>query len=98
MFITEPIGDDDPGSGFSCGEPALDTFFARHALPNDRRGLGRTFVLRRRADRLAIRFRWRSSDGSRWIQERKAFVWESGYSRMHLLASYLPPSRSPASA
>ena len=52
MFITEPIGDDDPGSGFSCGEPALDTFFARHALPNDRRGLGRTFVLRRPADRL----------------------------------------------
>jgi len=52
VFITEPIGDDDPGSGFSCGEPALDTFFARHALPNDRRGLGRTFVLRRRADRL----------------------------------------------
>jgi len=52
VFVTEPIGDDDPGSGFSCGEPALDTFFARHALPNDRRGLGRTFVLRRPADRL----------------------------------------------
>jgi hypothetical protein len=52
VFITEPIGEDDPGSGFSCGEPALDSSFARHALPNDRRGLGRTFVLRRPADGL----------------------------------------------
>lgn len=58
MFITDSIGDGDPGAGFSCGEQALDTFFARHALPNDRRGLGRTFVLRRapgeRADLPAV--------------------------------------------
>ena len=43
---TEAIGDDDPGKGFRCGQAALDDFFAKHALPNDRRGLGKTFVLR----------------------------------------------------
>jgi len=50
VFTTEPIAEADPGSGFACGEPALDAFFSRHALPNDRRGLGRTFVLRRSPD------------------------------------------------
>jgi len=50
VFITDPIGAGDPSSGFSCGEPALDDFFARHALGNDARGLGRTFVLRRGDD------------------------------------------------
>jgi ribosomal protein S18 acetylase RimI-like enzyme len=49
VFITEPIGEADPGAGFACGEPALDAFFARFALPNDRRGLGRTFVIRKNA-------------------------------------------------
>ena len=47
VFVTEPIDKGDPESGFACGEPPLDAFFAKHALPNDRRGLGRTFVLRR---------------------------------------------------
>jgi len=47
VFVTEPIDRGDPESGFHCGEPPLDAFFAKHALPNDRRGLGRTFVLRR---------------------------------------------------
>jgi ribosomal protein S18 acetylase RimI-like enzyme len=50
VFITDPIEDGDPNSGFCCGEPALDAFFARHALGNHRRGLGRTFVLRRGDD------------------------------------------------
>jgi len=45
-FITEPIGDADPVTGFRCGVEALDDFFAKHALQNDRRGLGKTFVLR----------------------------------------------------
>jgi len=46
MPLTDHIGDADPACGFRCGVPALDEYFARHALPNDRRGLGRTFVLR----------------------------------------------------
>ena len=45
-YITATIDDDDPAGGFRSGVPALDTFFAKHALPNDRRGLGKTFVLR----------------------------------------------------
>lgn len=50
MFATVRIGEEHLGSGFSCGEPALDRFFARHALSNDRRGIGRTFVLERSSD------------------------------------------------
>ena len=46
IYITEPIADEDPAKGFRCGVQALDDFFAKHALPNDRRGLGKTFVLR----------------------------------------------------
>ena len=42
---TRRIATDDPGSGFKCGEPALDAFFARHALRNDHDGIGNTFVL-----------------------------------------------------
>ncbi len=49
MFITEPIGEEDDLDSFSCGEPALDVFLRKHALPNDRKGLGRTFLLRRKA-------------------------------------------------
>ena len=49
MFATEPIREGDPEAGFSCGEPALDQFFRRHALRNDARGVGRTFVRRRTA-------------------------------------------------
>jgi hypothetical protein len=37
----------DVASGFHCGAPSLDDFFARHALSNDARGIGRTYVLRR---------------------------------------------------
>ena len=42
---TVRIGEGHSESGFSCDEPALDRFFAIHALANDWRGLGRTFVL-----------------------------------------------------
>lgn len=45
-FITDPIGDEDPAAGFRCGKAPLDEFFAKYALPNDRRGFGKTFVLR----------------------------------------------------
>ncbi len=31
-------------ASFDCGEPTLNSFLQRHALNNDRAGLGRTFV------------------------------------------------------
>ena len=43
---TEPITEADARSGFSCGQPALDAFLARHAFDNDRQGIGKTYVLR----------------------------------------------------
>lgn len=45
-FDTLPIAASDVRAGFKCGVAALDTFFARHALSNDKRGLGKTFVFR----------------------------------------------------
>lgn len=36
-------GDED--SGFRCGVKSLDRYFAKHALSNDRLGIGRTFVI-----------------------------------------------------
>jgi len=32
--------------GFESGEPALDRYFAEHAVANSRRGIGKAFVLR----------------------------------------------------
>lgn len=47
-YITTPIDEADAASGFSCGKhPFLDTYFARHAVNNDRADIGRTYVLRR---------------------------------------------------
>ncbi len=46
-FATRPILASDPASDFSCGKLPLDEFFQNHPLPNDRRGIGRTFVLPR---------------------------------------------------
>ncbi len=40
----------DAKSGFSCGTHALDDYFARHAVANDARGIGRAYVLRRSED------------------------------------------------
>ena len=42
---TRRIAEDDPRCGFTCGEPALDSFFQKYALSNDRKGFGSTFVL-----------------------------------------------------
>ncbi len=47
---TEPISEGDAESGFTCGQPALDDFLARHAVENDRKGIGKTYVLRSTAD------------------------------------------------
>jgi len=43
---TVPVQPEDTKSGFRCGQRALDDFFARHALENDRNGIGKTYVLR----------------------------------------------------
>lgn len=43
---TSPITPEDAASGFTCGEPALDRFFAQHAVENHEKGIGTTFVLR----------------------------------------------------
>jgi hypothetical protein len=48
-YVTTPIEEADAKSGFSCGKHPLDDYLARHALANDRRGIGRAFVLRRAA-------------------------------------------------
>lgn len=45
-YLTTPIADADAKSGFDCGREELNGFFARYAYANDRRGIGRTFVLR----------------------------------------------------
>jgi GNAT superfamily N-acetyltransferase len=50
MLVTESIGEDDAATDFDCGSSELNSFFARHAFKNDRRGIGKTFVLRRGAD------------------------------------------------
>jgi GNAT superfamily N-acetyltransferase len=41
----QPIHPEDLQSGFKSGVHALDSFFQRHAISNDIRGIGRTFVL-----------------------------------------------------
>ena len=46
-YVTTPIEDGDQWLGFTCGNHALDDYFARHALVNDRAGVGRAYVLRR---------------------------------------------------
>lgn len=47
-YITSAIEPDDPKAGFASGTRALDDYFARFALANDRAGVGREYVLRRR--------------------------------------------------
>ena len=45
-FATEPLTVADVASGFRCGQRDLDRFFAKHALTNAQKGIGKTFVLR----------------------------------------------------
>jgi GNAT superfamily N-acetyltransferase len=48
--MTHQIEPDDVAAGFRCGIHALDDYFARHALANDRASISRAFVLRRSED------------------------------------------------
>jgi GNAT superfamily N-acetyltransferase len=43
--VTSPISAEDVAAGFRSGVHPLDDYFARHALPNDRAGVSRCFVL-----------------------------------------------------
>jgi hypothetical protein len=47
---TDRMAESDLVTEFRCGEAALDDFFRKHALSNDERSIGRTYVLRRSAD------------------------------------------------
>lgn len=49
-LVTDPISDGDAAADFDCSTPELNTFFASRAFQNDRRGIGKTFVLRRGED------------------------------------------------
>jgi hypothetical protein len=44
---------EDVAAGFQCGKRSLDDSFARHALANDQKGIGCTYVLRREVERSA---------------------------------------------
>lgn len=44
-MIIRRIAKADGGGGFSCGEPTLDAYLAKHAYRNDRAGIGRAYVI-----------------------------------------------------
>ena len=44
-LLCVPLTDEDDASDFDCGVPALNTYFHKRAVSNDRRGLGKTYVL-----------------------------------------------------
>jgi GNAT superfamily N-acetyltransferase len=46
-YLTVAIEPSDIASGFSSGKHSLDDYFARHALANDRSGIGRAYVRRK---------------------------------------------------
>lgn len=48
--LTIPLDEAHISSGFRCGKPSLDFYFAKHALPNHRERVGVTYVLPRDAD------------------------------------------------
>jgi hypothetical protein len=50
-FETDAFASGDGDSGFECGKAPLDEFFRKYAGQNQRRGVGRTWVLRRPSDR-----------------------------------------------
>ncbi len=44
-MIIRPLRQQDVKVGFSCGEPDLDTYFAKRAWPHECEGIARIFVL-----------------------------------------------------
>lgn len=51
--VTRRIGPSDPTCGFRCGKHALDDYFRRHALDNDQKNIGRTYVVQASPEDLA---------------------------------------------
>ena len=49
-YATSRITEADAASGFRCAKHPLDDYFERHAVKNDRSGVGRAYVLRRGDD------------------------------------------------
>ena len=49
-YATTGLEPADVNKDFRSGTHALDDYFARHAIANDRAGIARTYVLRRAAD------------------------------------------------
>ncbi len=43
-WTIQPLDSSLDMAAFDCGEPSLNSFLQKHALNNDRAGLGRTFV------------------------------------------------------
>ena len=50
-FETDAFASGDGDCGFECGKAPLDEFFRKYAGQNQKRGVGRTWVLRRPSDR-----------------------------------------------
>lgn len=48
LYVTLQVEPEDATSGFSCGKHPLDDYLKRHAVSNDRAGISRAYVLRRR--------------------------------------------------
>src|SRR5690348_13338267 len=46
-YATVRIEPNDAKAGFRSGVRPLDDYFSRHAISNDREGIGRAYVLRR---------------------------------------------------
>lgn len=53
LYVTTPVEPADAASGFSCGKHPLDDYLKRHAVTNDRAGISRAYVLRRREGDMA---------------------------------------------
>lgn len=50
LYLATQIEPEDAASGFACGKHPLDDYLKRHAVANDRAGISRAYVLRRRED------------------------------------------------
>jgi hypothetical protein len=48
--LTVRVEPGDAESGFRCGKPTLDDYFAKHAVANSNRNIGITYVLRKSED------------------------------------------------
>ncbi len=52
LSLPQPLAAEHQVDGFSCGEPALDQWLQRRALPNQMTGASRTFVVTNETNRV----------------------------------------------